>query len=375
MPHRREFLSTVSATVFTCGVAPAILGADDKSGTRPPIVGEGDFKFECQHGWGELPKQITWRNTHGVAIDQDGFVYITHQGDAKKPCDTVVVFDPEGTFVRSFGKEYSGGGHGIDIRREDGTEYLYLCDIYNRQVVKCDKQGEWIWKKRYPRTPEIYTKLEEFRPTNVCFGPSGDLYVGDGYGSNFIHQYNSDGTWIRSWGGTGRQAGKIKTPHGQWLDARAGREPMIVVADRANARLQYFSLDGKPQEILQGVKDPAEIGKTSTLTDVNGNDVPVKNVGGISFPADIDTWEEMLVVADLHARVLLFDAENNLLANLGYDEQWTKTVLDGMKVREQPDLWQPGRFVHPHDACFDEDGNIFVTEWVEAGRVTKLTWL
>lgn len=35
-------------------------------------------------------------------------------------------------------------------------------------------------------------------------------------------------------------------------------------------------------------------------------------------------------------------------------------------------LIQPGRFVHPHDACFDADGNIFVAEWVATGRVTKL---
>jgi hypothetical protein len=28
--------------------------------------------------------------------------------------------------------------------------------------------------------------------------------------------------------------------------------------------------------------------------------------------------------------------------------------------------------VHPHDACFDRDGKIFVVEWVLTGRVTLL---
>jgi len=32
----------------------------------------------------------------------------------------------------------------------------------------------------------------------------------------------------------------------------------------------------------------------------------------------------------------------------------------------------PGQFVNPHGACFDHAGNIFVAEWVEIGRVTKL---
>ncbi len=43
-----------------------------------------------------------------------------------------------------------------------------------------------------------------------------------------------------------------------------------------------------------------------------------------------------------------------------------------MKVRTDPSRWEAGKFVHPHDACFDHDGNIFVTEWVVPGRVSFL---
>ena len=46
-----------------------------------------------------------------------------------------------------------------------------------------------------------------------------------------------------------------------------------------------------------------------------------------------------------------------------------------MKLRTQPDRRQDGYFVHPHDACFDREGNIFVAEWVSIGRVTKLSRL
>ena len=42
------------------------------------------------------------------------------------------------------------------------------------------------------------------------------------------------------------------------------------------------------------------------------------------------------------------------------------------KVRQDEKLWRPGKFVHPHDACFDKDGNIYVVEWVQTGRVTQL---
>ena len=40
--------------------------------------------------------------------------------------------------------------------------------------------------------------------------------------------------------------------------------------------------------------------------------------------------------------------------------------------RDQEATWADGEFIHPHDACFDAAGNIFVAEWVQRGRVTKL---
>jgi hypothetical protein len=47
---------------------------------------------------------------------------------------------------------------------------------------------------------------------------------------------------------------------------------------------------------------------------------------------------------------------------------------DGWKeLRKQThDKFPVGGFVCPHGACFDHKGNIFVVEWVEVGRVTKL---
>ena len=373
---RRSFLQTASATVFAAGLAPAILGADDKAGTKPVVIGDGDFQFECHHNWGEVPEGITYKDTHGVTVDKDGLIYVKHRGNPDQPCDTIVVFDPDGKCVRSFGEEYAGGGHGIDIREEDGTEYLYLSDTYNRQAVKCDTQGEWLWKKRYPREAETYDELTQFRPTNISFHPNGGFYVGDGYGSSYLHEYDKDANWVRTWGGKGSEPGQMSTPHGQWLDDRPGREPSIVVADRANSRLQYFSLDGEPLAIMQGVNEldhpsPTDEHLGARMKDYR--DFPVEAVLPISFPADVDIQGEYMLVPDLHARLLIFNGKNELVANLGYDPDWTQQVFaDKFAMRGNPSQWQEGRFVHPHDACFDKDGNIYVTEWVAAGRVTFL---
>jgi len=44
--------------------------------------------------------------------------------------------------------------------------------------------------------------------------PNGDIYVGDGYGSSYILQYNSKGEYIRTFGGPGKEAGQLLCPHG-----------------------------------------------------------------------------------------------------------------------------------------------------------------
>jgi hypothetical protein len=353
--QRRDFLKqTGAAALASSGALPSgpFVQTSNKAGNNHPVIGQDEYRYECFHGWGELPGSIHWRETHGVTIDKAGFIYIKHRADDQKPKsprdaqDTIVVFDSEGRFVRSFGKEYHGGGHGIDIRQENGQEFLYLCCMFPvNLVVKTDLKGEVVWTKEVPKEPHVYDRPgTPFSPTNVAFAPDGGFYVGDGYGSHYIHQYDKDARWVRTFGGFGDAPGKFKTPHGLWLDDRPGREPQLVVADRANARLQYLTLDGKPISIDSHV----------------------------SFPAHFDIRVDILLVPDLHARITLFDKHNNVLVHLGYDPAWTTQVLDGFKIRTQPDRWPAGKFIHPHDACFDKDGNIFVTEWVKTGRVSLL---
>ncbi len=352
---RRIFLQQTAAAAGAAAVAsvtgPLLLGMEDKAGSKTPVIGTGEYKYECHHDWGQLPKGFEWETTHGVAVDEAGLIYIKHQGHEKMMMDTVVVFDSDGKFVDSFGKKIYPGGHGIDIRKEGNEEFLYLSDIAHGEVIKMKydpkakpgKRTETLWKKGTPQEPGVYKDRMSYSPTNVAFAPDGGFYVGDGYGSHFIHRYDKDGKWVNTFAGHGKEPGQCDTPHGLWLDDRPGREPSLVVADRANARLQYFTLDGKH----------------------------IGFVNDVLFPAHFDIRGEVLLVPDLHARVSLFDINNKAIVHLGYDHDWTEEVKK-FKIRMDPKTWQPGRFVHPHDACFDHDGNIFVAEWVETGRVTKL---
>ena len=351
---RRQFLSASAVGAASLFAAPAVITAA-KSDTKK-IVGEGDYKFEVQHDWPELPAQYTWQTTHNVAVDKAGNLYVIHEGQQNLPDHpSIFVFDSEGKFVRAFGKQFQGGGHGIEIREEGGQEFLYVCAYQQlKTFAKMDLKGETVWQQYAPMQSGVYAAKEDtdpkkvwgrdrFMPTNFAFTDDGGFLLVDGYGAFVVHRYDKDGKWISHFGGAGKGEGTFNTPHGIWIDRREGRTPSIVVCDRANHTLQYFTMDGKYLE---------------TLT-------------GYGLPANVETWKNLMVVPELHARVTLLNEKNEVVARLG-DDVARITAKDGGKIRGDATQWVDGKFVHPHDACFGHDGSIFVAEWVGTGRVSKL---
>jgi hypothetical protein len=351
---RRRFLATTAAGGAAAVAAPAVLHA--AAADAATVLGEGEYRFEANHHWAQLPDKFQWQTTHGVAIDRDGLVYVIHEGHADKPeHPAIFVFDPEGRYVRSFGNQFQGGGHGIEVRDEGSEQFLYVCAYQHlKTFAKLTLKGKVVWQKYAPMKAGVYATGEDthrqkiwgrdrFLPTNFAFLDDGGFLLSDGYGSYYLHRFDKDGNWVSACGGPGAGQGKFDTPHGIWIDRRPGRQASIVVADRAHHTLQYLSLDGKYIETLEG----------------------------FGLPANMATWRELLVVPELFGRVTLLDAQNRVVARLGDDAERIKEDK-GFKIRSDPAQWKPGRFVHPHDAAFDQDGNLFVTEWVATGRVTKL---
>lgn len=237
---RREFLATTAATgAVAAGLAaPAIATAKKTDGKV--IVGKGDFQYEVEHDWAKLPDKYHWQTTHNVAMDRDGFLYVIHEGRVAEPDHpSIFVFDPAGQLVRAFGNQFQGGGHGIEVREEDGQQFLYVCAYQQvKSFAKMDLNGEIVWQKFAPMQSGIYAEGEDtkpekvwgrdrFMPTNFAFLPNGDFFLADGYGSFFIHRYDKDGNWQSCFGGPGEGQGKFDTPHGIWVDDRGRRRVHI----------------------------------------------------------------------------------------------------------------------------------------------------
>lgn len=325
--------------------APAV-HASDKAGAKPLIVGSGEYRYEVQHDWGELPSRIRYGNTHGVKVDSQGLIYVHHTvHETSESADSMVVFDPDGKFVKSWGSEYAGGAHGLHIVEEEGQEFLWLCDTERCDVYKTTLDGEVLLTLGYPSASTVYQAADDadpvkYKPTNVAVTPDGTVFVADGYGSSFINVHNAAGEYQFTFGGGETDAeGDLKCPHGLIVDTR-GDTPVLIVADRGNRRQQYFTLAG--EHIMFG--------------------------DGIFLPChfDIAPTGEVLV-PDLAKQITLLDRQDRVITHLcaGEDDWKERRLLSR-------DHFEAGKFVSPHGACFDHEGNIFVVEWVEVGRVTKL---
>ncbi|MEM6471554.1 MAG: hypothetical protein AAF802_18485 [Planctomycetota bacterium] len=352
---RRRFNAGITAAI----AAPAIFTA--KRSMAQGVIGEGDLKFKFDHAWADLPAQYSWQITHNVAVDPENRLYVIHEGDPKKADHpSIFVFDQSGRFIKAFGQQFQGGGHGLEVKVENGTPFLYVTGYQQlKTICKLTLDGEVVWQRFAPMESKLYAEGEDtnpqkvwgrdrFMPTNFAFLPDGDLLLADGYGAFAIHHYDADGNWKGVFGGPGKGEGTFSLPHGVWVDSRDASKPRIIVADRSHDTLQVFGMDQKYQKTLRG------FGK----------------------PANIDTHGDLMLVPELVARLSLLDRNDQVVATLGEDRERILTdqkESKGFTIRTDRLRWESGKFVHPHDACFDQEGNIFVAEWVSTGRVTKLT--
>ena len=256
------------------------------------IIGQGDYRFRVHHDWAQLPSQFSWQTTHNVAVDNEGLLYVIHEGREDQPeHPSIFVFDHEGRYVRSFGSQFQGGGHGIEVRTEGSDQFLYVCAYQQvKSLAKLDLKGNVVWQRYAPMESGVYAKGEDtdpqrlwgrdrFLPTNFAFLPDGDFLLSDGYGSYFIHRYDKDGQWKSCFGGPGEGSGKFNTPHGIWVDTRGDGEPMVVVTDRAHHTVQLLSLDGRHQKTLEGYGLPRQRRFISKLAAGSRVDCPCHALG------------------------------------------------------------------------------------------------
>jgi sugar lactone lactonase YvrE len=189
-----------------------------------------------------LPAGTTMGATASVAFDANGHLFVLTRGDR-----TFFEFNPDGTFVRSFGDKLFTRSHGLRIDR-DGN--LWATDVGGHVVVKMTRDGQPLLtigsRGEAGEWNEASGSHKLNQPNDVVIAANGDVFIAQGHtpgpdGDARVLKFDKTGKFIKSWGGKGSGPGQFQVAHGIALDAKG----LLWVADRENQRIQVFDQDGK----------------------------------------------------------------------------------------------------------------------------------
>ena len=148
----------------------------------------------------------------------------------------ILVFDKDGTFLRSWGDKLFDTAHGLRI---DADGNIWTTDLGHHTVVKFDPKGNVLLTlgKKGKKGPA----LDRFNmPADIAFSAAGDIYVADGYGNSRVMKFDKTGKYLKHWGKKGKAPGEFNLVHAVRVDG----EGRVYVGDRENNRVQVFDADG-----------------------------------------------------------------------------------------------------------------------------------
>jgi 6-bladed beta-propeller protein len=184
----------------------------------------------------KMPSAASLGIVSSIAADRNGVIYILQRGDKADP---VIALDREGHVLRSWGKGMFTVPHSVRI---DADGNVWTVDAGSSVVLKFSPEGK---KLQEISVGEIAVGSACAFPTlcgttDITFAPGGRLFISDGYGNARILEYTADGKRVKVWGSAGSGPGHFQIPHGIANDGK-----VLYVADRGNARVQRFDLDGR----------------------------------------------------------------------------------------------------------------------------------
>ncbi|MCM8540816.1 MAG: hypothetical protein NE328_11125 [Lentisphaeraceae bacterium] len=329
---RRKFLATTSIAL------PALMvnAADAKHGE---IIGHGDFKYRVDKYWSKADrKKHPVKNCHEMIQAPDGRLFLF----TDEVRNNMLIYSTDGEVLDNWTLNMKGA-HGLTIDAECDQPFLMLTDTGGR-VVKTDFDGNVLM--------EIKDKKNRAsNPTETAVGPNGDIYVIDGYGSQYIFQYNSEGKFIRKFGGKSTQASnkhKFMQAHGIALDTRE-KEPLLICTARLRNEFKWFTLDGK---FVKSIYLP---GVYMSRPVIDG-DFLYSGVCFGGFENDYRGWPN-------RGYIVVLNKENKVISAPGAHQPRYSPKGDLLHLYQEKPV-----FKNVHDVCVDKDKNLYACQW-NAGRV------
>ncbi len=332
---RREF---IKKSVLTAAFAMPLFNIISKPMLEEEIIGHGKFRYRVHKNWGNLdPSKTPVKNCHEMVMDKKGrLIMVT---DETK--NNIIIYDRSGKLITTWGNDFPGG-HGLTLFDEGGEEVLFICDPETGRVVKTTLDGKAILELPNPKTINVYSSDQVYRPTETAVAPNGDIYVADGYGSQFILQFNAKGEFMRKFGGPGSEDEHFSTAHGVCIDARDKKNITLLCTSRGHNSFKRFTLDGK---YLSTIFLPGAFVCRAVINDEN-------IYAGVC-------WSRLRYLEQTNNSgfVTILDGKDKVISNPGGTEPKYQNGELQLMVQSKP------IFNHCHDVCIDNDKNIYVCQW------------
>jgi hypothetical protein len=304
------------------------------------ILGHNNKRYRINTAWSKADAaRFPVNDCHEMVQDSKGRILLL----TNETKNNVLVYDRSGTLLTTWGTEYPGA-HGLTLFNENGTDVLFICDNKRHQVIKTTIDGRVLMTLDYPKETGQYKTADEYIPTETSIAPNGDIYVADGYGKDFIIQYDAAGRYIRHFGGRGSEAKHLLNAHGVCTDFRNKATPMLIVTSRQQNAFKRYTLQG---DYVDTIPLP---GAWVCRPVIHGD-----YLYAAVLQSNGRQWQQsgFVTVLDRHFKVV---------SNIGGS---SPTYTNGA-----PDeMYQTIKcFQYPHDVCIDGDENLYVAQW-NSGKV------
>jgi hypothetical protein len=329
------------------------------------VGAQSPFRLAVVPGWLVLPEGRTAIGSmHGdVAVSRADEVYISVEGSVTQrfavlgPSPGLQVYSADGRYLRNV-EQAPSDLHGFVIHRDpDGTEFIYgarlagspaqadqtRARLDQQVIIKMRLDGTVVMTVPAARIPDQFKNTTDdghryLRLTGIDVAPNGDIYVSDGYASDYVHRFDKRGTYVASFGGKQPPYG-FRTLHKLVVDTRFS-PARLLATDRENGRLVHLSLDGRFLGVV------AE---------------------GLLRPAAMAIYKDVAAVPELRGRVSVIDKTGRTIAVLGAND----VAEDVNNNRTEPSRWKPDMVTAPHGVAFTRDGDLLVSEFNLFGRVHR----
>jgi peptidylamidoglycolate lyase len=149
--------------------------------------------------WLKVPAgRETLGQMHGdIAVSRSGDVYVSVETEGMG----VQVFSPDGRYLRSLAKA-PADLHGFVIRDAGDGEHIYGVSLRGQKFVKMTLAGEVVLEISRDAIPREYWTPNRFSTelgvllSGMDVAPNGDLYVSDGYSSDYVHRFDRHGKYL-----------------------------------------------------------------------------------------------------------------------------------------------------------------------------------